>query len=505
MKIDQKIILGFLLAVLLVGIVGYFGIRTSSEMRKNFDSEAKISSLVLKVSEKGTVTFTATLIKDLEELVELEEKANQLRDEIQALESDLLKDPDIRYSLNFQSFLNTKVNHDKDQEHVFKIHNELLTRQDLFGESHLVEEEAVRQQLRVEEAKIISDMKRREVNMAQLRKVIVDELLTNIAHSSQNSRNALIATIIATLILAAGTGLFISRSISHPIQKLTETARNIAAGDLNKRAQVKSKDEIGQLAGSFNQMADTLVKDIQRRIKAEKKIKELNELRKKFISIVAHQLRTPLGSVRWSLETLLKEELGPLKAAQKNLSNSALESEVMVIQRIGDMLTALDIEEGRITLSKQETDISSLIASVVSESEAKAKLKQLTYTYAPPSETLPILLIDSAKISDTAKRLIDNAIVYTPEKGQIDISLKKHDNRIRFEVKDTGVGIPQGEQSSIFNRFFRASNASKMMPDASGISLSIAKYYIEQHSGTIGFKSEDKKGSIFWFDLPLVS
>ena len=148
MKVGQKIISGFLLAVLLIGIVGYFGIRTSNEMQKNFASEVKVSSFVLKVSEKGTVTFAATLTEDLEELIQLEEKANQLREEINVLNSDLLKDSDIKNSVSFQSFLKTKNDHDKDQEQVFRLHNELLTRQDLFGEYHLVEE-AVRQRLRV--------------------------------------------------------------------------------------------------------------------------------------------------------------------------------------------------------------------------------------------------------------------------------------------------------------------------------------------------------------------
>ena len=118
---------------------------------------------------------------------------------------------------------------------------------------------------------------------------------------------------------------------------------------------------------------------------------------------------------------------------------------------------------------------------------------------------MPVVDVDNDKIRAIFEKLVDNAIFYTKENGKISVSLKEIGDKIRFEVIDNGIGIPKSEQESIFSRFYRATNATPMRPDASGLGLFIAKYFAQQHGGKISFNSEEGNGTTFWFDLPIIA
>lgn len=243
--------------------------------------------------------------------------------------------------------------------------------------------------------------------------------------------------------------------------------------------------------------ATGLMTDVTEQKKTKIKIKELDELKTKFIQIVNHQMRTPLTVIRWNLENLIEKNIvfGANLELLKMIEDTTLE----IIGQLSDLLTAMDIKEGRIGLNKRPISIDTLVTSVLTEFKHQELSKNIKIFYERPSVPLPTIEIDPDKIREAFSKIIENAVTYVKEKGaEIIIKTVLENGILKFEVSDNGIGIPEAEQDHIFTSFFRASNASKIKPGASGIGLSIAKYFVEQNGGRIGFKSAEGEGSTFW-------
>lgn len=248
----------------------------------------------------------------------------------------------------------------------------------------------------------------------------------------------------------------------------------------------------------------SMVQDITERKRAETYIKKLIDLRGKFIEIISHQLRTPLTSVNWNLEMLLAGDFGSMDENQRKFLQITHDASVKITHRIHNLLEAMDIEEGRVHYKKEDVAINSIFVSIMNETKKRCELKSLAFSYACPEINTPITVAgDDEKIRAIFNKLMENALGYTKENGKITATLSIKGDMVRFEVQDTGVGIPESEQNNIFTRFFRASNAPSMQTDAFGLGLFIAKYFVEHHKGKIGFDSKENKGSKFWFELPL--
>lgn len=231
--------------------------------------------------------------------------------------------------------------------------------------------------------------------------------------------------------------------------------------------------------------------------------KLIEKIKNEFIRLSTHQLWTPISAVKWSLQMLLRGEMGDLNEEQKNFIRKIYETNDREIKLIGDLSNAARIEMGDFLSNLVLFDIGELIQSVVNNYKEKAKIKGIEIEFKKPKEQLPKVMIDVKEMKTAIRNIIDNAVRYTFSPGKIKISLEKNKKEIEIQIADNGMGIPQNEQKKVFTKFFRASNITQIDTEGTGLGLYIAKNIIEAHGGKIWFESEKNKGTTFYFTIPI--
>jgi signal transduction histidine kinase len=230
--------------------------------------------------------------------------------------------------------------------------------------------------------------------------------------------------------------------------------------------------------------------------------KMIDKLKSEFISIAAHQLRTPLSAIKWVIKMVLDGDAGKLNKEQKKLLFKGYQSNERIIGLVNDMLNVSRIEEGRFGYNFKKEDFVTLVKTALSNLESKIKTRNIKIVFNKPKE-VPQVYMDRKKMDLVLQNLLENAVKYTPEYGTITITLEPGKNFLKVRVKDNGVGIPAQDQTKIFSKFFRATNVIRMQTEGSGLGLFIVKNIIKAHGGEITFTSEEGKGTEFVFTLPL--
>ncbi|MGD0204872.1 MAG: ATP-binding protein [Dehalococcoidia bacterium] len=285
------------------------------------------------------------------------------------------------------------------------------------------------------------------------------------------------------VVVAAVATLLLSRRILRPVESLARAARGLSRGDFSQRVDVRSKDEFGELANTFNSMAQ----DLER----------TEQLRRNLVADVAHELRTPLSNIQGHLEAIRDGLLPPEPA-----TFDSIYEEVLLLARMVEDLQELTLAEaGQLALLRQSADVAEIVRRAVAAAQPPAELKGLTIETKLHARHA-IAEVDPERIGQVLRNLLSNAITHTSEGGRITVDLKDEGDELHIGVADTGAGIPPEDLPYVFERFYRTDRSRVRATGGAGLGLTIAKRLVEAHGGTIGVESEVGKGSRFVFTLP---
>ena len=232
--------------------------------------------------------------------------------------------------------------------------------------------------------------------------------------------------------------------------------------------------------------------------------KTLDKLKSDFISIAAHQLRTPLAAIKWVIKMVLDGDAGKLNEEQSVLLYKGYQSNERIIELVNDMLDVSRIEEGRFGYNFTDADYLMELKFVLDSLENKIKEKEIKLILNIPKD-IPKLYMDRQRMTLVLQNIIENAVKYTPNHGKVEVAVEVSETFVRTSIKDNGVGIPEADQVKLFSKFFRATNVMRMQTEGSGLGLFIVKNIINKHGGDISFKSKEGLGTEFIFTLPLKS
>ena len=237
-------------------------------------------------------------------------------------------------------------------------------------------------------------------------------------------------------------------------------------------------------------------------IRSLERIAEANRLKSEFISVVSHQLRSPLSNLKWSTELITSGRLGEIEKKQAEYLEIIKENIGRMGELVSDLLMVSRIEQGRLPLEISEFSLKEMTEQIINKFKAYAEASNIEITFNT-EEPLSNVVADPSQTKSVIENLLDNAIRYIKGKGKIEISIRKRGDFLLFSIKDTGVGIPQKDQKHIFQKFFRSANVMKHQTQGSGLGLYIVKSIVEMCGGKIWFNSREGEGTTFLFTLPI--
>jgi len=298
----------------------------------------------------------------------------------------------------------------------------------------------------------------------------------------QRTNEALLLGACGALLVALLIGIFLARTLTRPLQALTQAAQRIERGDLEQQVKVASKDEIGELATAFNRMSQEVAR--------------VNQMRRDMTADIAHDLRTPLTVIAGYVESMQE---GILQPTPERLS--LIYNEIEQLQNlVHDLQMLSQVDAGELSLNPQPIDLKILLERAAAPFAHRAE-KQGVNLAVELDDHLPELRVDEARMMQVFGNLLINALRYTPEGGKIALSAHRQNGKVVLSVQDTGTGIAPEELPYIFDRFHRADKSRHAEQGETGLGLAIVKALVEAQGGTVRAESTVGTGTTIFLSF----
>ena len=358
--------------------------------------------------------------------------------------------------------------------------------------------------------------------------------LQNLKHRMVGLKKDILLVALGVFGIGILLTLILTRVLLRPIEKLVEATETVAKGELAQKVDIRSRDEIGDLAKAFNQMILQLKEsrsDLERKVEerthqleenirelnqtrtttlkmledlqsakkelevVNRELKEMDETKLKFIGIASHELKTPLTAIKSNIDFILSEKEGKVPDYLKSYLQTIQRNTNRIQMRMDHMLDLSRIKSGRLLLYPEPILIHEVIGGYINE--VKPVDKKLSIHVDIPEDLF--IYADRNGFHDILINLLSNAFKFTSDGGQIQITACRKDNYTLHEIRDTGMGIPQHETNKIFEEFYQVEGGRH---GGTGLGLAITKRLIEEHGGKIWVESKLGEGSTFYFTLP---
>lgn len=304
-----------------------------------------------------------------------------------------------------------------------------------------------------------------------------------------------LAALGISVLLVLLFGVELARAVAHPVRRVSEAAKRVAGGDLSVRLPQQGPAEVHDLAASFNEMAASLERSNHELEEQNRQLRESERLRSELISVISHEVRTPLACVLGYTSLL---QTRPVDEATRQEYLSIIADEARRLEGlVGDLVDVRRIEQGRLELEPQPFDLGALVREQVRIFGGRSE----RHTIQLDSADGPLVVrADRNRLAQVVANLLGNAIKYSPEGGTVEVEAAVRNGDVRVSVRDEGIGISEADRPRIFTKFFRGSKGLGGI-GGMGLGLAVSREIVEAHGGRMGFESKVGRGSVFWFEL----